>query len=225
MSQLRLTSLAHGGGCGCKLAPSVLQQLLADQPAAAPFAQLLVGTETGDDAAVWQVDDKTCVIATTDFFMPIVDDPRDFGRIAAANALSDVYAMGGKPIMALAILGMPLDKLPLSVVREILQGGASICAEAGIPVAGGHSIDAPEPIYGLAVVGLCRPEEIRRNSGARAGDALILTKGLGVGVYSAAFKKRALPVDAYQEMIASTTLLNRVGAVLARDADVHALTD
>src|SRR5271170_2825972 len=169
-SSPRLTSLAHGGGCGCKLAPSVLQQLLADQPAASPFAQVLVGTETGDDAGVWQIDERNCVIATTDFFMPIVDDPRDFGRIAAANALSDVYAMGGKPILALAILGMPLDKLAVGLVREILQGGASICADAGIPVAGGHSIDAPEPIYGLAVVGICRPDEVRRNSSARAGD-------------------------------------------------------
>src|SRR5580693_2447204 len=189
---IRLTSLAHGGGCGCKLAPSVLRELLAGQPAAQPYRQLLVGTETGDDAAVWQVDDKTCIIATTDFFMPMVDDPCDFGRIAAANALSDVYAMGGKPIMALAILGIPLGKLPVETVRAILQGGASICAEAGIPVAGGHSIDAPEPIYGLAVIGLCRPEEIRRNSGALAGDALILTKGIGVGIYSAAFKKGEL---------------------------------
>ena len=222
---LRLTSLAHGGGCGCKLAPSVLQQLLADSPIAAPFANLLVGTETGDDAAVWQIDDETCVIATTDFFMPIVDDPRDFGRIAAANALSDVYAMGGKPILALAILGMPLDKLPVPVVREILKGGASICAEAGIPIAGGHSIDAPEPIYGLAVIGLCRPEEVRRNSGARPGDAIILTKGIGVGIYSAAFKKGALSSDAYEEMIATTTLLNKIGSVLGRDADVHGITD
>jgi selenide, water dikinase len=224
-SSIRLTDLAHGGGCGCKLAPSVLQQLLANQPAATPYAQLLVGTETGDDAAVWQIDDKTCVIATTDFFMPVVDDPRDFGRIAAANALSDVYAMGGKPIMALAILGMPLGKLPIETVGEILQGGASICVEAGIPVAGGHSIDSVEPIYGLAVIGLCGPENIRRNSGARPGDALILTKGIGIGVYSAAFKKLALPDDAYAEMIASTTLLNRIGHVLAQDDDVHGMTD
>jgi selenide,water dikinase len=222
---IRLTSLAHGGGCGCKLAPSVLQQLLSNQPAMAAYAQLLVGTETGDDAAVWQVDERTCVIATTDFFMPMVDDPRDFGRIAAANALSDVYAMGGKPIMALAILGMPLDKLPVDTVREILQGGASICAEAGIPIAGGHSIDAPEPIYGLAVIGLCNPAQIRRNSGARAGDALILTKGIGIGIYSAACKKEALSAPAYDEMIASTTLLNRIGAVLAEDGDVHGITD
>src|SRR3984957_6765059 len=224
-SSIRLTSLAHGGGCGCKLAPSVLQQLLAGQPASAAYAQLLVGTETGDDAAVWQIDDQHCIIATTDFFMPMVDDPGDFGRIAAANALSDVYAMGGKPIMALAILGMPLGKLPVETVRAILQGGASICAEAGIPVAGGHSIDAPEPIYGLAVIGLCSPANIRRNSGAHPGDALILTKGIGIGIYSAAFKKQALSDDAYAEMMASTTLLNRVGSVLAEDGDVHGITD
>jgi selenide, water dikinase len=221
----RLTSLAHGGGCGCKLAPSVLQQLLRGQPEAAPYAQLLVGTETGDDAAVWQIDSQHCMIATTDFFMPMVDDPRDFGRIAATNAISDVYAMGGKPVMALAILGMPLGKLPVEMVREILQGGASVCAEAGIPVAGGHSIDAPEPIYGLAVIGLCSPDNIRRNSGAHPGDALILTKGIGVGVYSAAFKKEALPDCAYAEMVASTTLLNRIGHTLAQDDSVHAITD
>jgi selenide,water dikinase len=222
---VRLTDLAHGGGCGCKLAPSVLQQLLSGHPEAAPYAQLLVGTETGDDAAVWQIDDQHCIIATTDFFMPMVDDPRDFGRIAAANAISDVYAMGGRPLMALAILGMPLDKLPVETVREILSGGASICAEAGIPVAGGHSIDAPEPIYGLAVIGLTSPGNIRRNSGARPGDTLILTKGIGVGVYSAAFKKRALPEDAYAEMMASMTLLNRIGQTLAQDEDVHGMTD
>jgi selenide,water dikinase len=222
---VRLTDLAHGGGCGCKLAPSVLQRLLADQPNAAPFAQLLVGTETGDDAAVWQIDDNTCVIATTDFFMPVVDDPRDFGRIAAANAVSDIYAMGGRPIMALAILGMPLGKLPIETVRAILDGGASICAEAGIPVAGGHSIDSVEPIYGLAVIGLCSPDKIRKNSGARVGDALILTKGLGVGVYSAAFKKQVLSDKAYAELIASTTLLNKIGEGLGGDADVHGITD
>jgi selenide,water dikinase len=222
---IRLTSLAHGGGCGCKLAPSVLQQLLADQPLAQPYKQLLVGTETGDDAAVWQLDDGTCVIATTDFFMPMVDDPTDFGRIAATNAISDVYAMGGKPIMALAILGMPVDKMSPIVVRDILKGGASVCAAAGIPVAGGHSIDSPEPIYGLAVIGLCAGKNLRRNSEARAGDALILTKALGVGIYSAAFKKAALSADGYAEMIATTTLLNRVGADLANDDAVHAITD
>jgi selenide,water dikinase len=222
---VRLTSLAHGGGCGCKLAPSVLQQLLVGQPETAAFAQLLVGTNTNDDAAVWQVNDRLCIVATTDFFMPIVDDPRDFGRIAAANALSDVYAMGGEPIMALAILGMPLGKLPLEVVRAILDGGASICAEAGIPIAGGHSIDSQEPIYGLVVIGLCSPDSVRRNSGARPGDALILTKAIGVGIYSAAFKKEALPSEAYAEMMASTTLLNRVGHSLAQVGDVHGMTD
>ncbi|WEX90109.1 selenide, water dikinase SelD [Sinorhizobium garamanticum] len=221
----RLTALAHGGGCGCKLAPSVLQQLLADQPAGGPFSRLIVGTETGDDAAVWRLDDETCVIATTDFFMPMVDDPFDFGRIAATNAISDVYAMGGKPIMALAILGMPIDKMPAEMVREILRGGSAICAEAGIPVAGGHSIDSPEPIYGLAVIGTGSSSSIRRNSGARAGDALILTKALGVGIYSAAFKKGALPTDAYAELLQSTTLLNRVGAELAKHSHVHAVTD
>jgi selenide,water dikinase len=223
--EIRLTSLAHGGGCGCKLAPAVLEELLAGQPRTAAFAQLLVGTETGDDAAVWQIDDRTCVIATTDFFMPMVDDPRDFGRIAATNALSDVYAMGGRPIMALAVLGMPIDKLPAATVRAILEGGAEVCAEAGIPVAGGHSIDAPEPIYGLVAIGICRPEEVRRNAGARPGDALILTKAIGVGIYSAAIKKQALSAEGYAEFIASTTLLNKVGRDLGKLAHVHAVTD
>jgi len=203
----------------------VLQQLLAGKSTAGPYSQLLVGAETGDDAAVWQIDERHCLIATTDFFMPMVDDPRDFGRIAAANAISDVYAMGGKPVLALAILGMPLDKLPVETVREILEGGSSVCEEAGIPIAGGHSIDTPEPVYGLAVVGLTKPRNVRRNSGAQAGDALILTKGIGVGIYSAAFKKRALPDDAYGELMASTTLLNRIGLVLAEDEGVHAMTD
>ncbi|HEY9211784.1 MAG TPA: selenide, water dikinase SelD [Ancylobacter sp.] len=221
----RLTSLAHGGGCGCKLAPSVLRELLAEQPLNGPFERLLVGNDTADDAAVWLMDDDTCLIATTDFFMPMVDDPYEFGRIAATNAISDVYAMGGKPLMALAILGMPLGKLSTDMVREILKGGASICAEAGIPVAGGHSIDAPEPIYGLAVMGTAKPQNIRRNSDALPGDALILTKPLGVGIYSAAFKKEALSAPAYAEMIASMTKLNRIGAELGKDADVHAVTD
>jgi selenide, water dikinase len=223
--QIRLTSLAHGGGCGCKLAPSVLHQLLAGQATSAPFKQLLVGVETGDDAAVWQLDENTCVIATTDFFMPMVDDPYDFGRIAATNALSDVYAMGGSPIMALAILGMPIDKMPTETVREILKGGAAVCAHAGIPIAGGHSIDSPEPIYGLAAIGTCRPQDIRRNRDAKPGDALILTKPIGVGIYSAAIKQDVLPHGGYTEMIATTTLLNRVGADLAKDPAVHAITD
>src|SRR5271166_2127212 len=222
---IRLTSLAHGGGCGCKLAPSVLRDLLAEQPATAPFANLLVGTETGDDAAVWRLDDHTCVVATTDFFMPMVDDPFDFGRIAATNALSDIYAMGGRPIFALAILGMPIERMPTEVIREILRGGSAIAADAGIPIAGGHSIDSPEPVYGLAVIGLLSPGALRRNSEARAGDALILTKPLGVGIYSAAIKKGALSPEAYHEMIEVVTRLNVVGADLAQDAAVHAITD
>ena len=222
---VRLTSLAHGGGCGCKLAPSVLRELMAGQPAVSPYANLLVGTETGDDAAVYRLDDGDCIIATTDFFMPMVDDPFDFGRVAATNAISDVYAMGGTPIMALAILGMPVDKIPADIVRRILDGGRAICAEAGIPVAGGHSIDCPEPVYGLAVIGTCREENIRRNSAARPGDALILTKALGVGVYSSAVKKNLIDGDMYAEMVGSMTTLNKIGASLAKDADVHAITD
>jgi selenide,water dikinase len=222
---LRLTALAHGGGCGCKLSPAVLRELLAEQPAAAPFADLLVGTETGDDAAVWRLDDETCIVATTDFFMPMVDDPFDFGRIAATNALSDVYAMGGKPIFALAVLGMPIDKMPTSMIREILRGGAAMAAEAGIPVAGGHSIDSPEPTYGLAVIGLVSPKALRRNSEARPGDALILTKPIGVGIYSAAIKKGALSDEGYDEMLGFMTRLNVVGVELARMKEVHAMTD
>jgi selenide, water dikinase len=222
---LRLTALAHGGGCGCKLSPGVLRELLAEQPAAAPFANLLVGTETRDDAAVWRLDDETCIVATTDFFMPMVDDPFDFGRIAATNALSDVYAMGGKPIFALAILGMPINSMPTSMIREILRGGAAMAAEAGIPVAGGHSIDSPEPIYGLAVIGLVSTKALRRNSEARPGDALILTKPLGVGIYSAAIKKGALSDEGYREMLGFTTRLNVVGAELAREEVIHAMTD
>jgi selenide,water dikinase len=221
----RLTSLAHGGGCGCKLAPSVLQELLAGQQLTPAFAHLLVGTETGDDAAVWDLDGKTCVVATTDFFMPIVDDPDHFGRIAAANAISDIYAMGATPIMALAILGMPLTKIDTTTVRTILAGGAAICAEAGIPIAGGHSIDSIEPIYGLAVIGTAPKAQIRRNTDAKPGDALILTKALGVGVYSAALKKEALSLEAYEEMITTTTLLNRVGTTLAQEDAVHGITD
>ncbi|MFO1114494.1 MAG: selenide, water dikinase SelD [Beijerinckiaceae bacterium] len=222
---VRLTSLAHGGGCGCKLAPSVLRQLMANQPVAHPYANLLVGTETGDDAAVYRLEDGTCIIATTDFFMPMVDDPFDFGRIAATNAISDVYAMGGTPIMALAVLGMPVDKIAPETVRLILDGGRAICAEAGIPVAGGHSIDCPEPVYGLAVIGTCREENIRRNSEAKPGDALIFTKAIGVGIYSSAVKKNLLSPENYVEMVGSMTKLNRIGAKLAKDPDVHAMTD
>ena len=222
---VRLSSMAHGGGCGCKLSPAVLATLLSNRSSVQPFKQLLVGTETGDDAAVWQVDERTCLISTTDFFMPMVDDPRDFGRIAATNAISDVYAMGGRPIFALAILGMPLGKIAPERVREILDGGQEVCQAAGIPVAGGHSIDTPEPIYGLAVNGICAPSELRRNCDARAGDLMILTKPVGVGIYSAAFKKEALSPADYTDMLTTMTTLNQIGTELARDSGVHAMTD
>jgi selenide,water dikinase len=222
---IRLTDLAHGGGCGCKLAPSVLSDILAKLPAAASFPNLLVGTETSDDAAIYRINDRQAVVATTDFFLPIVDDPFEFGRIAATNALSDVYAMGGTPLLALAILGMPVDKLPVETAQQILAGGAAVCAAAGIPIAGGHSIDSPEPIYGLAVVGLIDPEGILRNSTAQAGDTLILAKPLGIGIFSAALKRGELDETCYAEMIAATTQLNTVGAELPSVAGVHAVTD
>jgi selenide,water dikinase len=222
---LRLTDLAHGGGCGCKLAPAVLSQILANAPAAAGFADLLVGNETGDDAAVYRINERQAVIATTDFFMPIVDDPYEFGRIAAANALSDIYAMGGTPILALAILGMPVDKLPVETVRKIVAGGAAMCAQARVPVAGGHSIDAPEPIYGLAAIGLVDPARVLRNNGARAGDRLLLTKPLGIGIFSAALKRRELDDDSYEAMIAAATQLNALGRELPDIRGVHSVTD
>jgi len=207
--------LSHGGGCGCKIAPRVLADLLKRPAAPKLFAQLLVGTETADDAAVYRLNDDQAVIATTDFFMPIVDDPFDFGRIAAANALSDVYAMGGTPILALAIVGMPIDVLPSDVIRDILRGGETICAQADIPIAGGHSIDSVEPIYGLAAIGLIHPDHVKRNSDARAGDALVLGKPLGVGILSAALKKGQLEAPDYSALIDITTCLNRAGPELA----------
>ena len=222
---VRLTSLAHGGGCGCKIAPAVLQQILAGAPAAAPFANLLVGTETADDAAVWKLNDDQALVATTDFFMPVVDDPFDFGRIAATNALSDVYAMGGRPILALAIVGMPVNTLPVETIRAILAGGSAVCAEAGIPVAGGHSIDSVEPIYGLVALGLVHPDRVLTNRTARAGDVLILGKALGVGILSAAFKQGRLDAAGYAALVASTTQLNSIGADLAAQPGVHAMTD
>jgi len=221
----RLTSLSHGGGCGCKIAPGVLADLLKRSTHAKPFAQLLVGTETADDAAVYRLNDELAVIATTDFFMPIVDDPFDFGRIAATNALSDVYAMGGTPIFALAILGMPIKVLPPEVIREILRGGEAVCAEANIPIAGGHSIDSVEPIYGLAAIGVVHPKHVKRNSEARAGDALVLGKPLGVGILSAALKKDQLSEASYRVMIDTTTRLNLAGPELAKLPGVHAMTD
>jgi len=223
--KLRLTSLSHGGGCGCKIDPGVLRDLLAEMPSMAAYESLLVGTETADDAAVYQINDTQAVIATTDFFMPIVDDPFDFGQIAATNALSDIYAMGGQPLMALAIVGMPVNDLPHDQLAQILAGGAHACQQAGIPIAGGHSIDSVEPIYGLAAIGLVHPEQIKKNDQAQAGDVLILTKPLGVGVLSAAFKKEQLDEQGYQAMLQSMTRLNTVGTQLAQIPGVHAMTD
>jgi selenide, water dikinase len=222
---VRLTSLSHGGGCGCKIAPGVLSEILKGSSGFPVPKELLVGIETADDAAVYLLNDEQALIATTDFFMPIVDDPRDFGRIAATNAISDVYAMGGRPIMALALVGMPINVLPLETIAAILQGGESVCAEAGIPIAGGHTIDSVEPIYGLVVLGLVHPKKIKRNADAKAGDVLVLGKPLGVGVLSAALKKDALGAEGYAQMIASTTKLNRPGIALAELSGVHALTD
>ncbi len=222
--RLRLTSFSHGGGCGCKIAPGVLSEILKNAGGIVP-KELLVGIETADDAAVYKLNDQQALIATTDFFMPIVDDPFDFGRIAATNAISDVYAMGGRPILALALVAMPIDKLPLDVIRRIIEGGESVCTAAGIPIAGGHTIDSVEPIYGLVALGIVHPDKVKRNSSARAGDVLVLGKPLGVGVYSAALKKDKLDAAGYEQMIASTTRLNTPGAKLAELDGVHALTD
>ena len=224
-SSPRLTSLSHGGGCGCKISPGVLAELLQKSKPAQAFAPLLVGTETADDAAVYRLSPDQALVATTDFFMPIVDDPFDFGRIAATNALSDVYAMGGTPILALALVGMPIKVLAPQVIRDILRGGESVCAEAGIPIAGGHSIDSVEPIYGLVALGTVHPDRVKRNSTARPGDVLVLGKPLGVGILSAALKKDRLDADGYRRMIEVTTRLNRPGAELAGVPGVHAMTD
>ncbi|MFZ6778277.1 selenide, water dikinase SelD [Undibacterium sp. Ji83W] len=222
---VRLTSFSHGGGCGCKIAPGVLAEILKKSSGFPVPPALMVGIETADDAAVYKLNDEQALIATTDFFMPIVDDPFDFGRIAATNAISDIYAMGGTPIMALALVGMPINQLPLDVIGKIIQGGESICAEAGIPIAGGHTIDSVEPIYGLVVMGLIHPSKVKRNADAKAGDRLILSKSLGVGILSAALKKQVLDATGYDTMIASTTKLNKPGQALSALDSVHAMTD
>ena len=222
---IKLTSFSHGGGCGCKIAPGVLAEILKNSSGFPVPKELMVGIETADDAAVYKLNDEQALIATTDFFMPIVDDPFDFGRIAATNAISDVYAMGGTPIMALALVGMPINKLPLETIGQIIKGGESICAEAGIPIAGGHTIDSVEPIYGLVVLGLVHPSKVKRNADAKAGDVLVLGKPLGVGVLSAALKKDKLDAEGYRAMIANTTKLNKPGKALSEMAGVHALTD
>jgi selenide, water dikinase len=223
--KIRLTQLSHGGGCGCKIAPAILEKILGGMTPGIVPPQLLVGTDTCDDAAVYQLNPQQAIVATTDFFMPIVDDPHDFGRIAATNAISDIYAMGGTPLFALALVGMPVNVLPLETIGKILAGGEAVCRAAGIPIAGGHTIDSVEPIYGLVAIGLVNPAHLKRNSSAQAGDKLILGKQLGVGVYSAALKKEQLHETDYQAMIASTTQLNTPGPVLACLDGVHAITD
>ena len=222
---MRLTEFSHGGGCGCKIAPGVLQQIIAKAGPSLVPKELMVGIETSDDAAVYRINDRQAIVATTDFFMPIVDDPFDFGAIAATNAISDVYAMGATPLFALALVGMPVAKLPVDTIRLILEGGESVCARAGIPIAGGHTIDSVEPIYGLVAIGIVDPANLKRNAGARPGDLLVLGKPLGVGIYSAALKKGKLAADGYAAMIASTTKLNTPGLALGTMPGVHALTD
>jgi len=223
--KIRLTQLSHGGGCGCKISPAILEKILGGMAPGIIPPQLLVGTETSDDAAVYQINPQQAIVATTDFFMPIVDDPFDFGRIAATNAISDIYAMGGTPLFALALVGMPVNVLPLETITKILAGGEAVCRAAGIPIAGGHTIDSVEPIYGLVAIGLVNPAHLKRNSGARPGDRLILGKPLGVGVYSAALKKEKLHDSDYEAMIANTTQLNTPGPLLACLDGVHAVTD
>ena len=203
----------------------MLSRIIAESPLKTLPEALMVGIETADDAAVYRLNDHQAVVATTDFFMPIVDDPFDFGRIAAANALSDVYAMGGRPIFALAIAGMPLGKLPEEVIHRIMEGGVAVCAEAGIPIAGGHTIDAPEPIYGLVGIGIVHPDQVKRNAGAQTGDLLVLGKPLGIGILSAALKKDLLTPQGYDEMVRWATKLNVTGAQLAGIPGVHAVTD
>jgi len=225
MDDVKLTQYSHGAGCGCKIAPAVLDSILHSESVRKAFPGLLVGNESKDDAAVFDLDGRRALISTTDFFMPIVDDAFDFGRIASVNAISDVYAMGGSPLMAIAILGWPVSKLPADLAAKVLDGSRSVCDEAGIPLAGGHSIDSPEPIFGLAVTGVVSREHIKRNDTAKAGDVLYLTKPIGVGILTTAQKRGlALPED-LAEAIRSMTQLNRVGAEFGKMEGVSAMTD
>jgi selenide,water dikinase len=225
MNEIKLTQFSHGAGCGCKIAPAMLETILHTSAIPMKNERLLVGNETKDDAAVFDLDGNQCIISTTDFFMPIVDDATDFGRIASVNAISDVYAMGGKPLMAIAILGWPIGKLPPELAQRVLEGSRAICAEAGIPLAGGHSIDSPEPIFGLAVTGVTQKSHIKRNDTAKAGDLLYLTKPLGVGIITTAQKRGlAEPAD-LEEAVRVMTQLNKVGAELGLIPSVTAMTD
>jgi selenide,water dikinase len=225
LEKIKLTQYSHGAGCGCKIAPKVLDEILKSSIAFPGNDKLLVGNQSKDDAAVYDLGNGAALISTTDFFMPIVDDAFDFGRIAAANSISDVYAMGGKPLMAIAILGWPVEKLPVELAQKILEGGRTICAEAGIPLAGGHSIDSPEPIFGLAVTGIVPIENLKRNNTAQEGDHLFLTKPLGVGVLSTAQKRGLLKEEHLPLMIDQMSTLNKIGEELGKIKGVTAMTD
>jgi len=223
--KIKLTEFSHGAGCGCKISPGVLEIILSNNRSFSGDKNLLVGNESSDDAAVYQIDENTAIISTTDFFMPIVDDPYDFGRIAATNAISDVYAMGGMPMMAIAILGWPIDKLDAKIASRVIEGGRQTCKEAGISLAGGHSIDSPEPIFGLAVSGKVHPNNIKKNSTAKEGDLLFLTKKLGIGILSTAIKKGLIKDDDLKIAIDSMTQLNFIGGELGQNRNVTAMTD
>ncbi len=224
MDEIRLSQFSKGGGCGCKVAPSVLQEIISskDNPG---FKGLLVGNESSDDAAIFEIDETSAIISTADFFLPIVDDPFDFGRIAAANAISDIYAMGGKPLMAIAILGWPVEKLSTEQAKKVLEGGRSICKEAGIPLAGGHTIDSQDPIFGLSVTGSIKKNHIKKNTGAAEGDILFLTKPLGVGILATALKRDVLLPEHYKAVISQMAALNKVGEDLGKINGVSAMTD
>lgn len=224
-TERRLTDLSRGGGCGCKIDPAALHEIVANVPKNAFVENLLVGIEHSDDAAVYKISDEMALVFTNDFFTAMVDDPYIYGRIAAANALSDIYAMGGEPLMANAIVGFPVNELSMPTMQSIMQGGIDICMEAGIPLSGGHSIDNPQPIFGLCAVGKIHPKKIKTNSGAKVGDILILTKPLGIGVMATAFKLKMISDKAYADYIKHITMLNKPGAWLGQQDGVHALTD
>ncbi|MEJ7643004.1 MAG: selenide, water dikinase SelD [Chryseolinea sp.] len=225
VQEIRLTQYSHGAGCGCKISPAVLDKMLHSDLPKAAFTNLLVGNESKDDAAVMDLGDGQCIVSTTDFFMPIVDDAHTFGAIASVNAISDVYAMGGEPLMAIAILGWPINKLSPDVARDVLEGSRKICAEAGIPLAGGHSIDCPEPVFGLAVTGKVSKKNLKRNDTAKAGDLLYLTKPLGIGIVTTAQKKEIVKPIHYDIAIKTMLTLNKLGASIAHLDYVHAMTD
>ena len=222
--EFKLTEYSKGGGCGCKIAPSVLQQIVHTENKF-PFQNLLVGNDSNDDAAVFQINGETAIISTTDFFMPIVDDAFDFGKIAAANSISDIYAMGGTPMMAIAILGWPIDKLPVTEAQKVLEGARAICKEVNIPLAGGHTIDSNDPIFGLAVTGSVSLKNLKKNNTAQAGDLLFLTKPIGVGIVSTSVKRKLIKEEHYKNLVQQLTTVNKIGEALGRLEGVHAMTD